>query len=220
PKNFKKLSAEEYDKLTPKKKKEYEGYKNTARKIGYVLEKKSLTKFYRVSLIDFFPLFIGLLVSFVRFIIGYSDIIRSINFDKKTIWDFRTNFIIGMIFSLVIWPILVLCFSIIYPYIVLDSSQVTYAWNHLIDQLNINGINSLGTGLQDYFNGAIIPLFKGDTLIITIVIFVLVSMINVQTFLFSGLLNLNRKIVFKIQRETIRDEIEKIRIQKINKNKQ
>ena len=220
PKNFKKLSAEEYNKLTPKKKKEYENFKNSARKIGYVLEKKSLIKFYRVSLIDFFPLFIGLFVSFIRFIIGYSDIIHSINFDKKTIWDFRSNFIIGMIFSLVIWPILVLCFLVIYPYIVLDSSQVTYAWNHLIDQLNVNGISSLGTGLQAYFNGAIDPLFKGDILIITIIIFVLASMVNVQTFLFSGLLNLNRKIVFRIHRETVRDEIEKIRIQKINKNKQ
>lgn len=218
-KNFKKISASEFNNLSSVEKKEYENIKKSARKIGYVIEKKSLIRFYRVSLLDFIPLYIGQLITLIKFIIGYGDIVRSLNYDKKTVWGIRSNFVIGMIFSLVIWPIVLICVTIIYPYIVLDSSSVTYAWNHLIDQLNINGIQALGTGLQAYIQGAIVPLFHGNILIVTIIVFLILSMLNVDTFLFKGLLNINRKVVFKIQRESVRDEIEKIRVQKPVANK-
>lgn len=220
PKNFEKISANDFKNLSPREKKEYENIKNSARKIGYVIEKRSLMRFYRVSLLDFIPFYIGQLISFIKFIIGFGDIVHSINFDKKSVWDFKSNFIIGMVFSLVIWPIVLICLTIVYPYIVLDSSSVTYAWTKLSDQLNMNGIQALGAGLNAYIQGAVVPLFHGSTLIITIIVCLVVSMLNVDTFLFKGLLNINRKVIFKIQRESVRDEIEKIRVQKplVNKN--
>lgn len=214
PRNFKRITVKEFNNLPSEEKKQYENIKNSARKIGYVIEKRSLMKFYRISLLDFIPFYIGPFISFIKFIIGYGDIVRSINFDKKTVWGFRSNFIIGMVFSLVIWPIFLICVTIIYPYMVLDSSTVTYAWNHLADQLNINGIQAFGTGIQAYIQEAIVPLFHGDLLAATIIVFLILSMLNVDTFLFKGLLNVNRKVIFKIQRESVKDEIEKIRVQR------
>lgn len=214
PKNFKKLTHEEFLKLSPQKQKEYNAKKSGVKKIGYLMEKKSLNKFYRVSILDFLPLFIGQFISLIKFIIGYADIKQSINFDKRVVWDFKSNFVIGMVFALLIWPLIILSFSIIYPYIVLDSTTVTRAWTNLFDELNVSGIAGLGTGLQTYFDNAIVPLFSDSLLIFTLIIFLVVSMINVQSFLFSGLLNINRKNAFKMQRETVRDEIAKMKAQK------
>lgn len=209
PKNIPILTPDEIKNLPDDEKEKINKIKNYPKKAGRYVEVKGFKNFYRISVFDFIPFFLGSIYSLIRLFIAYGDAKRTINFNKKMMWDFKNNLWISLSFSFFFWPILIITLFIFYPYIVYDSSEVTYAWYDLIDEVTANGIKSLGTGLELYFNRAIVPLFSDSLKTSTLVVWILISTINLQTFLFYFLYRFNRKTLFEIQKNDVREQLAK-----------
>lgn len=209
PKNIPTYTPEEIKNLAKDEKDKLEKIKSLPKKVGYYTEITSHKNFYRLSIFDFTPFFIGNMYSIIRLLIAYGDAKKTINFNKKLMWDLKNNLIISMAFSLVFWPLLIITLFLLYPYIVYDSSEVTKGWFAFSDELAINGISSLGTAIKLYIERAILPLLTGSKFLYTILFWFFISFINVQTFLFLFLFRFDRKVLFEIQKNQVREDISK-----------
>lgn len=208
PKNLPKYSPDDIKKLTPKEKKNYDTLKTFASKNGRYIEIKSKQSLYKISVYDFIPLFIGQVYSVIKLFVAYGDAKRTINFNRKLMSDMRSNLIISMVFAFVIWPITIICLFVFYPFMVANtndfsSSTVTYAWMSLSN----NGL----AGIPEYFNKAVVPLFEPSRLGITFIVWFGIGMLNIQTFLFYLLFRFNKKQLFKMQKNALRLELQRIK---------
>ena len=211
-KNVPNISKDDINSLNRQDKRKINKIKKAPKKTGRYVEVDKFTTFYIVSLLDFLPFFIGHFYSLVRLFVAYGDAKRTINFNKKMMWDFKNNLFISLIFSFIFWPILIITIFIFYPYIVYDASEVTYGWQGLFDQLAINGVNGLGEGLKIYIDRAVMPLLEPKYFPSTLFVWVVISMFNIQTFLFYFLYKFNRKTLFEIQKNSVREQISKFEI--------
>lgn len=211
-KNVPNISKDDINSLNRHDKSKIKKIKKAPKKTGRYVEVDKFTTFYIVSLLDFLPFFIGHFYSLVRLFVAYGDAKRTINFNKKMMWDFKNNLFISLIFSFIFWPILIITIFIFYPYIVYDASEVTYGWQGLFDQLAINGVNGLGEGLKIYIDRAVMPLLEPKYFPSTLFVWVIISMFNIQTFLFYFLYKFDRKILFEIQKNSVREQISKFEI--------
>lgn len=214
PKNIPKWDQEKIKNLTVEEKNKYELIKKAPKKSGRYVEMNY--GFYRISFWDFFPFFMGSICSITKLIIAYGDAKRTINFNKKMMWDFKNNLLVSLVFALIFWPILITTLFIFFPYILCfltsnDSSLVTYGWIDLTDTVKANGISGLGEGINLYINQAIKPLFEPGNIVITILFWLFISMANVQTFLFWFLFRFNRKTLYEIQKNYVKEEIARIK---------
>lgn len=211
-KNVPNISKDDINSLNRHDKSKIKKIKKAPKKTGRYVEVDKFTTFYIVSLLDFLPFFIGHFYSLVRLFVAYGDAKRTINFNKKMMWDFKNNLFISLIFSFIFWPILIITIFIFYPYIVYDASEVTYGWQGLFDQLAINGVNGLGEGLKIYIDRAVMPLLEPKYFPSTLFVWVIISMFNIQTFLFYFLYKFDRKTLFEIQKNSVREQISKFEI--------
>lgn len=211
-KNVPNISKDDINSLNRHDKSKIKKIKKAPKKTGRYVEVDKFTTFYIVSLLDFLPFFIGHFYSLVRLFVAYGDAKRTINFNKKMMWDFKNNLFISLIFSFIFWPILIITIFIFYPYIVYDASEVTYGWQGLFDQLAINGVNGLGEGLKIYIDRAVMPLLEPKYFPSTLFVWVIISMFNIQTFLFYFLYKFDRKTLFEIQKNLVREQISKFEI--------
>lgn len=207
PKNIPIYNQVQIKNLTVEEKDKYEKIKKAPKKIGRYIEVRGFANFYRISPFDFLPFFLGSIYSLIRLIIAYGDAKRTVNFNKKMMWDFKNNLLISLTFGFFFWPLLVVAIIILYPYLVYDTSEVTKAWYALIDEWNRNGISGIGDGINAYYVRAVAPLFEPGMLTNTLVHFAFISAINVQTFLFFYLYKFNRKVLFEIQKNDVREKI-------------
>lgn len=214
PKNAKKLDPSTLQSLSPMEKIEYEKALKRPKKVGYAICHKKYNRFYTVNIIDFLPLFIGTFFSFIRFCVGFGDLKKEVVFDKKLLWDFKSAFILGCVYTFFIVPLLLLLILFLYPFIMVGGSEVTKGWNYFINQLNQDGIRGFGSAIGEYYRFAVKPIFIGPNLIITLVLFLVVSMLNTKTFLYQFLLRQKRDNLYAAQKQSVKDEIVKLKLSK------
>lgn len=214
PKNAKKLTPEEIDALAPYQRKEYEASMTRPRKVGYAIVKRRYNSFYTINIFDFLPFFLGTIISFIRFCVGYGDLKSQVSFDKRLLWDFKSAFILGCVYTFFIVPLILVLIMFVYPFIIVDGSEVTKGWNSFISELNNKGIASLGTAMTKYYDSAISPIFSQQYLMVTLILFLVLSMLNTKTFLFQFLLRQKRDRVFAVQKNSVKDEIIKLKASK------
>lgn len=212
PKNAKKLAPNILDKLSPYERAEYERAMSRPKKVGYAIYHKKHNKFYSISIFDFLPFFLGTIYSFLRFCSGYGDLKSQVYFDKKLLWDFKSAFILGCVYTFFIVPLILLLISFVYPFIITDGGEITKGWEKFV--MAINEGQGLGTAIKEYFLYALRDIFKGNNLIITLVLFSVLSMCNTKTFLYKFLLRQKREYIFSVQKEHIKDEIIKLKVSK------
>lgn len=214
PKNLPKYSPDDIKKLSPKDKKNYDVLKKRPSKIGRYIEIRSQQSLYKISIYDFLPFFIGQIYSIVRLFVAYGDAKRTINFNRKLMSDMRGNLVISMAFCFVIWPITIICLFIFYPFMVANTddystSTVTYAWM----EISNNGLQ----GISAYFDKAVLPLFDSERLAITLIVWIGIGMCNVQTLLFYLLFKFGKNELFKMQKNNVRLEVQKVKEKKVAK---
>lgn len=207
PKNIPKYTVDEIKQLSEKEKDEYRQKAKTPAKFGRHIEVKNCHNFYKISFWDFLPLFLGQLYSIVRLFIAYGDAKKTINFNKKLMTDIKANFIVGLVYGFFLWPIVLICLFVFFPFMVLNNSDVTYGWI----ALQQNGLGGMG----EYFNRAVIPLFNSTNLAYTIIFLVLIGMFNTETFVYFLLLKFNKKLLFEMQKNNVRTEAKRIKEQSI-----
>lgn len=219
PKNIPNWEQEKVKNFTVEEKKKYELIKKSPKKSGRYVEVNK--NFYTLSIFDFMPFFLGHIYSIVKVLIAYGDAKRTVNFNKKMMWDFKNNLLISLIVALIFSPILIITLFIFFPYIMsyitdFNESEVTYGWMYFIDNLKMHGIDGLGDGIVLYINQAIAPLFGPKYITITMIFWFFISMANYQTFLFWFLFRFNRKVLYEIQKNHVKDEIDRIKNYKNN----
>lgn len=207
PKNIPVYNQEQIRSLAKDQKQKIEEIKSLPKKMGRYTEVKKFKNFYLISLLDFLPFFLGSIYSLFRLVVAYGDAKRTINFNKKMMWDFKNNLLISLTFGFFFWPLLIISFVIFYPYIVYDSSEVTKGWFQLVESITTSGIEGLGTGLSIYIQKAVSPLFEPERILMTLLVFFFISMANIETFLFYFLFKFNRKTLFEIQKNKVREDI-------------
>lgn len=214
PKNAKKLDPSVLQSLSPIERTEYEKALKRPKKVGYAICSKRYNNFYRINILDFLPLFLGTFFSFARFCIGFGDLKKEVAFEKKLLWDFKSAFILGCVYTFFIIPLILLLILFIYPFIVVGGSEVTKGWNYFINQLNQDGISGLGSAIGEYYKFAVKPIFVGSNLVITLVLLLVISMLNTKTFLYQFLLRQKRDNIYLAQKQSVKDEIVKLKLSK------
>lgn len=212
PKNAKRLDPSVIEQMTPTEQKEYQKVQSRPKKVGYAIISNKFNRYYKISIIDFIPFFIGSIISIVRFCISYGDIKQSINMNKRLIWDFKINFSIGMVYSFLFIPLVLILIGIAYPFLVLDVSEVSKGWVNMFDTFSEKGIFGFGDALNSYYQKIIVGIFQPRIQWITIVMLICVSTINTKTIVFFFLLKTKRNQVFSIQKEAIKNEIIKFQM--------
>lgn len=207
PKNIPKYTPEEIKNLTEKEKDEYRKKAKNAAKFGRYIEVKGCKNFYKISAWDFLPFFLGQIYSIIRLFIAYGDAKKTINFNRRLMTDIKGNFVVGVIFGLFLWPIIVICLFIFFPFIILDNSEVTYGWIALQQQ----GLQGMG----EYFTKAVIPLFEPSRIAYTSLFLFLIGMANANTFVFYLLFKFNKKVLFELQKNHVREEVKRIKEESI-----
>ena len=202
PKNIPKYTQEEIPLLTEKEKEEYRAMRACASKFGRYVEVKKHHDFYLLSLFDFLPFFLGQIFSLVKLMCAYGDAKRTINFNKKLMDGIKGNLIISLIFGLFVWPVVIIALFLCYPFFVLNFTEVSNAWSSII----ADGAN----GIINYFNTIVSQLFNATNLPFTLVFWVVIGMLNVQTFVYYILFRFNKKHLFQLQKNFVRLEIRRI----------
>ncbi|MCF0217807.1 MAG: hypothetical protein HUJ42_02055 [Malacoplasma sp.] len=204
PKNIPRYSEEEIKNLSEQEKDAYRNLRKRASKSGRVVEVKKHESTYHISLWDFLPFFLGQIYSLIRLFVAYGDFKRTNNFNKKLLSDIKSNLIACLIYAFLVWPLIIIfAFGVFYPYMILGSSLASYAWKSLVE----NGIN---TGIKLYFDQAVAPLFSPANLPITLALWIGIGMFNLQTILFYLLFKFNKKRLYELQKNNVRQEIKRV----------
>ncbi len=214
PKNAKKLDPSVLQSLSPIERVEYEKALKRPKKVGYAICNKKYNSFYSINVLDFLPLFIGTFLSFIRFCVGFGDLKKEVVFDKKMLWDFKSAFILGCVYTFFIVPLILLLILFLYPFVIVGGSEVTKGWNYFINQINQGGVSGLGTAIGEYYRFAVKPIFMPPNLVITLILFLVISMLNTKTFLYKFLLRQKRDNLYVAQKQSIKDEIVKLKLSK------
>lgn len=202
PKNIPKYTQEEIPLLTEKEKEEYRAMRACASKFGRYVEVKKHQDFYLLSLLDFLPFFLGQIFSLVKLMIAYGDAKRTINFNKKLMVGIKGNLYLCLFFGLVVWPLVIIALFLCYPFFILNSLEVSNAWNEIV----FTGAE----GIVNYFSNVISQLFNSTNLPFTLIFWIVLGMVNVQTFVYYILFKFNKKHLFQLQKNFVRLEIRRI----------
>ncbi|MDE5767662.1 MAG: hypothetical protein K2H56_03860 [Malacoplasma sp.] len=202
PKNIPVYTEEEIPLLTEKEKDEYRAMRKCASKFKRYVEVKKYHDFYLVSLLDLLPLFIGQIFSLVKLMVAYGDAKRTINFNKKLMSGIKGNLYLCLFFGLFVWPLIIIALFLCYPFFVLDFLQVSNAWNDIAANAS--------TGIINYFSNIVSQLFNSANLIFTLIFWIILGMLNVQTFIYYILFKFNKKHLFQLQKNFVRLEIRRI----------
>lgn len=175
---------------------------------GYRVEVSfNKSSFYKISLLDFLPFFLGVTYSLIKVIIAYGDIRKATPFNRKLFSYFWNNIIICINFALFVWPLLLAVIYIFYPYFVLNPSDVTRAWISFDREISTNGVSALGTALSKYIDIAIKPLFTPERAVVTALIWILISAVNFQTFLFYFFFRFKKKLFHRFYKENTKERL-------------
>ncbi|MDE6082498.1 MAG: hypothetical protein K2F52_01310, partial [Malacoplasma sp.] len=202
PKNIPRYTDEEIPLLTEKEKEEYREMRKCASKFGRYVEVKKYHDFYLVSLTDLLPFFLGQILSLIRLMTAYGDAKRTINFNKKLMMGIKGNLYLCLFFGLFVWPLIIIALFLCYPFFILDFLQVSNAWNDIAT----NG----AIGIVNYFSNIVSQLFNSTNLAFTLVFWIILGMLNVQTFVYYILFKFNKKHLFQLQKNFVRLEIRRI----------
>lgn len=183
--------------------KKFKNIKNASQKIGRYMEVNS-NYFYKISIFDFLPFFIGSVYCLVKLFAAYGEAKKTITFDKKIAINLRNNFLLSICFSLIILPVFFIIFFFFYPYIMQDNESVIRGWYLVIENEN------LGTGINLYFEKIISKLLDKDNLKITLGIWIPLTSFNIQTFFFFFLFSIKKRVLFNIQKNNIRKQVDSL----------
>lgn len=213
PKNALKISQSVYDRLSIEDKHNYEKILKKPKKAGYAVVKQYYNKFYRIHLIDFFPLFLGYFFSYIRFAKGYGDLKSNAWFDKTYYKKLTRKAIFANFFTFLINPLLLIGVMILFQFCMLGTKNFTTGYIHLNNDVYLK--KPFFDILYNYFQNTINPLFQRNvTFTGTIIFLILLPMVNLNTIVYKIVLSIKRKNIFKMQKEHVKDTINRINIVK------